>query len=369
MARKKLGYVELEWTCPACSRRNPGSRKSCLGCGLAMPEGLSFELPAQQTLDTSAETEAQVAAGPDIHCPYCGARNPGNAQKCVQCSGDLSEGVRRAQGQVLGALQTEKLPDVACPHCGAMNQATAVKCVQCGGPLPKQSASRPPHIIPQQPVPPNQSAPAKRSSPFVWLMLAFIGLVGCAVLFTILTNSKTTETIATVRQVEWSYAIHVEQLMPVTREDWRDRVPAGAQISSCTRRVRRTVPDPVPGATEVCGTPYVRDTGTGKGEVVQDCQYQVTDDWCKYTVQEWQVVNDVVAKGTDLNPHWPAVSLLAGQREKGRSESYKVLLDADGKNYTYSPKDLQSFRAFTPGSRWVITVNALGGVRSLRPAS
>jgi hypothetical protein len=29
MAEKELGYVELEWRCPSCGNRNPGSAKKC----------------------------------------------------------------------------------------------------------------------------------------------------------------------------------------------------------------------------------------------------------------------------------------------------------------------------------------------------
>ncbi|MBM3190390.1 MAG: hypothetical protein FJZ90_16940, partial [Chloroflexi bacterium] len=121
MARKRLGYIELEWTCPSCSSRNPGTTKTCHTCGAAMPDDIQFELPAEQKLDTSEETAKRVAAGPDIHCPYCGARNPGDAKVCAQCGGDLTQGAKRAAGEVLGAFKTGPAPEVACPSCGAPN--------------------------------------------------------------------------------------------------------------------------------------------------------------------------------------------------------------------------------------------------------
>jgi ribosomal protein L40E len=356
MANKTVGYVDLEWTCPSCGARNPGSKKSCQTCGTVMPENMQFELPAKQELDTSAETAARVAAGPDIHCPYCGARNAGDAKVCSQCGGDLSEGARRAAGKVLGALETGPVPDVICPHCGKSNPATATKCSSCGGTLEKA----PP------PKEPSAEAPKKRFP--TWLIgVILIALLGCCAAVYLLTRGSS-QSVGVVKDVQWTYTIEIEQLTPVTREAWRDQVPAGAQVAKCERRVRRTVSDPVPGATEVCGTPYVVDTGTGKGKVVKDCQYQVTDDWCQYSATEWQATSPRVATGRDFNPTWPTLSLRSDQREHGRVENYKVVFMVNDKSYNYSPSKLQDFRQFQLGSKWTIKTNVLGGVTVVEPA-
>jgi hypothetical protein len=109
------------------------------------------------------------------------------------------------------------------------------------------------------------------------------------------------------------------------------------------------------------------DTGTGHGEVVQDCEYRVYEDQCEYTVQEWREVDTLTLSGQDREPRWPSVALGANQREGDRDESYKVFLDADGKDYTHTVGDPEAWAQFTIGSRWEITTNALGGVRSLEP--
>ena len=354
MVKKTLGYVDLEWTCPSCGTRNSGTVKSCRQCGTAMPQDMQFELPAQQKLDTTAETAAGVAAGPDIHCPYCGARNRGDATVCTQCGGDLSQGTRRAEGQVLGALQTGPVPEVICPHCGQSNPATRTKCSSCGGNLERTKVEAKPGPV----------APRKKG-PLLWIVLALIALLGCGLIFTLLRGSSETE--AVVKDVQWSYVIQIEELKPTTHENWRDQVPSKARLGDCTRKVRRTQSEPAPGATEVCGTPYVQDTGTGKGKVVQDCTYQITDDWCRYTVEEWTLASKEVASGHDFNPTWPTVKTGADQREGSRSEQYQVDLDADGKRLVYHPRDLPEFRRFELGSAWIVKTNALGGVTSVQP--
>ncbi len=357
MVKKTLGYVELEWTCPSCGARNPGTEQICQSCGAKMPEDTEFESPVQQELDTSAETVARVAAGPDIHCPYCGARNPGNATSCAQCGGDLSEGAKRARGKTLDAYRTGPVPDVTCPHCGTANPATATKCSSCGGNLERE-----------KPTPEPAAPPTKKSTPLLVGLFLLASLVCFFVGFFVIFRGSS-ESVAFVQKVEWVYTIELEELGPVTREDWRDEVPSDAQLGSCESKVRRTVSEPVAGAEEVCGTPYVVDTGTGKGEVVQDCEYRVYDDWCKYAVDDWQPADPVVEKGDDLNPVWPDLNLRSDrQRESGRSEKFTVTFDDDGKTCVYSPDSLQEFRQFEIGSKWTVETNMLGGVTSVEPA-
>ena len=104
MAQKTEGFIELEWTCPSCQSNNPGPQKTCQNCGSPQPDDVTFHLPGEAKLKTDEATAEMAAAGPDIHCPYCGARNPGNAAECTQCGGDLSGGTHRQAGQVVGAF-------------------------------------------------------------------------------------------------------------------------------------------------------------------------------------------------------------------------------------------------------------------------
>lgn len=76
-----------------------------------------------------------------------------------------------------------------------------------------------------------------------------------------------------------------------------DEAPSGADIATCEARVRYTQAEPAANAEKVCGTPYVLDQGSGFGKVVQDCQYNVYDQWCEYQSLTWTIINTVVAEG------------------------------------------------------------------------
>jgi DNA-directed RNA polymerase subunit RPC12/RpoP len=58
--------------------------------------GCKFELPNHQVLITDEAAKAKAAAGADIHCPYCGTRNPAGTKTCSHCGGDLTEGKRES---------------------------------------------------------------------------------------------------------------------------------------------------------------------------------------------------------------------------------------------------------------------------------
>jgi len=317
-------------------------------------------LPAEQKLVTDQAQVAEVERGPDIHCPYCGTRNPAGATYCSQCGGPLQGGRARQAGQVLGAYSDQKAPDIACPFCGTLNPASAVKCQKCGGALKKAPAPGP-----KAPVP---SGCGRRW----WIAAAVLALVIIAGigLVTVL-SARTTDVVGMVQAVTWERSIPVMEQRPVEYSDWKDKVPAGAQDITCEKKVRSVQSQPAAGAEEVCGTPYVKDTGSGKGKVVQDCEYRIYDQWCRYSRLEWKEVNRIVARGADLNPQWPDVTLGAGQREgDARAEQYTVTFKVEDQNkaYQYSLNEPADFVQFAPGSRWTLKVNTFGAVTGVAPA-
>ena len=359
MTQETLGYIELEWTCKRCNTKNPGTQKMCSGCGAPMETGDQFELPAQQVLTTEPEKAEASVAGPDVHCPYCGARNPAGAKTCSQCQAELGGATAREAGQVLGAFQTGPVAEQPCPYCGQPNPPNASRCGKCGGDLIKKPAPTP------------GSAPAAPTGRNRLGMILGVGalilLCICAITFFAL-STRTTDATGVVQSLSWERTIQIMEQRPVTHETWQDQLPAGADKGACTRRVRSTQPQPAPGAEKVCGTPYVIDPGSGKGQVVQDCNYNVYDDWCKYTSREWQVVNQLVARGSDMSPRWPESSLRSDQRQGEQGETYLVTLLSQDKKYTYTASNAAEFARFTHGSQWTFKVNALGGVSSLQPA-
>ena len=357
MTQETVGYVELEWTCRQCSRRNPGERKTCASCGAAMASDAAFELPAQQELLQDQGKLARAVLGPDIACGFCGTRNAADAKTCKQCSADLTQGKARSSGQAVGALQTAPLPEMACPFCGAMNPTGATKCKQCNGNLAAAPASV-------------TARPAQPANPR-WLWLAVAAVIGLCVLGMILFSamgSRRTETVATVESVQWQRTVAILGLRPVTASTWQDEAPSGADIATCEARVRYTQAEPAANAEKVCGTPYVLDQGSGFGKVVQDCQYNVYDQWCEYQSLTWTIINTVVAEGADLSPAWPQTLAAQDEREGERSERYSVLFSDDGQQITYTPDNADEFAQFAPGSRWSLTVNGFGDITDLQPA-
>jgi ribosomal protein L40E len=357
LAKETVGYVRLEWTCPNCGAKNPGPQKLCSGCGAAQPADVKFEQAAQEEIITDEAELSRAQAGPDVHCPYCGARNPAGTKICTQCGGDLSEAAARASGEVVGAHQAGPAPDVPCPACGTLNPATALKCSKCGSSMaqPKAAAAQP------------VAASQVSRGPLMYIVAAVAVVLlliagACCVL-----STRTSDVTANVESASWTRSIAVEALMPAKHQAWRDQIPSSAAMGACRQEVRSIQDNPAPNSQKVCGTPYTVDKGSGYGEVVQECKYQVYDDLCDYTVQEWQIVDTARLSGSDLNPRWPEPQLNAGQRAGERQETYQIVFDNDGKKYTYSPGDAAEFAKFPVGSRWTLKVNAFG-VSDVQPA-
>ncbi len=353
MARKTIGYTELEWTCPSCGTRNPGTANLCTNCQAPMPTDVQFEQAAEDKLITDAARIEAAKGGPDIHCPFCGARNTATATTCVQCMADLTEGVKREKGQVIGAHRAKPAPDVACPACGTMNPASATTCQQCGASLAETRAK-------PAPAP---AAPAGNPN-LVWIIGGVVGFIVLACIAFFVLANRTEDVVGTVSDVQWVYTIAIEELRPVEREAWQDELPSGAEVLSCSEEVRSTQSNPAPNSVEVCGTPYTVDTGTGVGEVVQDCEYQVYDDLCRYTVEEWQAVDQVQLTGNDLNPRWPEFRPVAGQREGDRRTNYVIVFRTDGDTYEYEASESE-FNQAEIGSEWILKINTFNQVTEI----
>jgi ribosomal protein L40E len=351
MAKKTLGYVELEWECPSCHTRNTGAAKTCAQCGAPRPEETGYQQAPEEKLITDEAKIAAAKAGPDIFCAYCGAANSATAKVCKQCGADLAEGAATGSGQVLGAWRQEAAAPVNCPSCGAPNPATAFKCSQCGAPLRQQSVKAPPPRV-----------PAGRNRMLPFLIAGAVGIVILAVVL-IAAASRRTSVIGEVVGANWRRSISVEALVPVVLEAWEDDIPSGVQVGRCTQKLYKVQDDPAPDAREVCGTAYVVDTGSGYGEVQQDCRYEIYADWCDYESTAWRPIAPIVLQGSDLNPVWPPQELGQNQRAAGRSENYAITFNVDGKSYVYHPASEPDFTRFSPGTEWRLQVNSLGNVR------
>ncbi len=370
MTKKTLGYVHLEWTCPNCETRNPGPQKVCSSCGMPQPEDVEFEQPGQEKF---VEDEAEIAkakAGPDIHCYYCGSRNPADAETCSQCGAALTEGAARASGEILGAHHHGPAQKITCSACGMENEPDAAKCVQCGASLAQPKPEPPP---PQPEAPPTKQSRANTLGIVIGVALLLLICAGCITFFVL--SNRTEDTTGQIQACEWTREIAIEQLVPVSYEAWRDEIPAGANIGRCTEKVHHTESRPTGQTREVCGTPYTVDTGSGYGEVVQDCEteqimeeVEIYAKSCEYTVNAWQVVDKATLSGSDPNPRWPELRPQLNQREGERDESYQFTFKTEAGTYTYRTGNANLFAQCQPGNRWILRVNTFNTVTDIEPA-
>lgn len=361
MAKKTLGYVEMEWICPRCGSKNPGPQKTCSTCGGPQPVEVKFQQRKAQQLIKGEEAEKIAQARPDVHCSFCGARNQWDAVVCVQCGADLKGAQQRTQGEVAGAFSSAPAPDKPCPSCGQLNPAGALRCSNCGASM--EAAAAP--VLP--------SAGAKKPlklSPAL-LAVGIIGVIALVVLCIVLASSSgKTETVsAAVQSTSWMTQVAVEAFQPVSRQGWLTDIPAEAQMGVCEYRFAYTSSEPQPVSTEVCGTPYTIDQGTGFGQVVQDCEYEVYAEYCDYTINEWVEADRLQLQGSDLFPQLPQAALASDERLGDSNAVYTILFDTGQGVLPYETTDLYLFQQAQPGSRWQLEINRSGKVVSAQPES
>jgi rubrerythrin len=219
MARKKIGHIELQWACPNCGSLNPGPEKHCGNCGAPQPEDVEFTQAKRQELIKDEEKIAKAQAGADIHCPYCSARNSAGVEICHQCGGDLSEGVKRESGQVVGAFVAGPEALVTCPHCGTENPDLAVTCQQCGGSLAGEGES-----VEKAEQGPTPSSGLSRSRLMIIAAVVAVLILACGAYFFF--ANRTNPTVGVVESISWERSIPVEALVPVEYQDWQDEIPA-----------------------------------------------------------------------------------------------------------------------------------------------
>ncbi|HXF85684.1 MAG TPA: zinc ribbon domain-containing protein [Anaerolineales bacterium] len=347
--RRTLGFIENEWSCPNCGTRNKGSVRTCENCGAPQPENVQFELPAEGKFVSDEVARRVAEAGADIHCAFCGTRNPADATTCSQCGADLKEGKRREAGRIMQAPPAQPKV-VKCDNCGSENPSNNATCSNCGSPLPRM-------VVPQMAT----SATAGTGKPTVkkktnWLLVGGVlaTLAVCCLAIGALFLFPASSVEATVISVHWQTSVPVQEIQPVRYTNERGSPPSNAYDVSCHDESR-----------EVCEQKTI-DRGNGYSEVVEECE-TVTDTFCSYTVDEWQTVQTYTLEGNDLQPIYESPSLTSEQRLGDPSEEFTVTFSTEKGEKTYSPTTIAEFQQFTIGSTWTLKLNALGGVVSVEP--
>jgi len=355
--RRTLGYVQNEWTCPNCSTRNKGGIKTCENCGAPQPENVQFDLGADQKLVTDQEQVKAAQAGADIHCGFCGTRNPATAETCSQCGGDLKEGKAREAGRLMQAPPPQPKV-VTCSRCGTENPGTNTTCSNCGAPLPRVVPAQP--NAAQQPVaksglasaaPLNAKTKNKRNLFIIGGVIACLAVV-CVTVLALVFPSATVQ--ATVVDVHWQTNVPVQEIQAIRHTDERGNPPSDAYDESCHTESR-----------DVCEQKTI-DKGNGYSEVVEECHTE-TDQYCSYTVDEWKTIQNYPLEGNDLRPVYESPNYSSDQRLGNQSEELTVTFSTEKGDKTYSPGTVSEFQQFDIGSQWTLKLNAFGGVISVEP--
>ncbi|HNB40421.1 MAG TPA: zinc ribbon domain-containing protein [Anaerolineales bacterium] len=351
MQRRSKGVVQLEWVCPNCDTRNPGPVKNCQNCGAPQPDNVQFQRAADEKLITDEKVVQAAKAGADIHCGFCGTRNPATAETCSQCGADLKEGKARQAGQVMQAApSTPKV--VTCSNCGSENSGSAKTCTNCGAPIKLPQAKAPAPIAASAQA--GKVAAQANKKPVNWLVAGGIGavLVMCCIAVLMLFVFPSRSVTGTVSGVSWQTSVPVQEVQPVNYSNERGNPPSDAYNVSC-----RT------DSQEVCEDKTI-DKGNGYAEVVTEC-HTVKDQYCSYTVDEWTTIQTYDLNGTDLNPEYSSPNISSDQRLGNSSTQLQVYFSTSDGELTYSPNSVTEFQQYQPGSQWTLKLNAVGSVLSV----
>ncbi|MFT3894968.1 MAG: zinc ribbon domain-containing protein [Anaerolineales bacterium] len=359
--RRTLGYIQNEWTCPNCNTRNKGGSKTCENCGAPQPENVQFELGADQKFVTDEAQIKAAEAGADIHCGFCGTRNPATAETCSQCGADLKEGKARKSGRIMQAPPPPPKV-ITCSRCGTENPGMNTTCSNCGAPLPRVTspaqAAQPvmkPAMTPGglSPAAPLKAKTNNRRNLFlIGGILSCLAIVCVTVFALFVIPSATVE--ATVADVHWQTNVPVQEIQAVRYTNERGNPPSDAYDKSCHTESK-----------DVCEQKTV-DKGNGYSEVVEECHTE-TEQYCSYTVDEWKTIRDYPLQGNDLQPIYESPNYSSNQRLGDKTEELSVTFSTSKGDKNYSPSSITEFQQFDIGSKWTLKLNAFGGVVSVQP--
>ncbi|MBT3338743.1 MAG: hypothetical protein HN855_05170 [Anaerolineae bacterium] len=347
MSKRSSGFIQLEWECPQCDARNPGPEGSCLSCGAPQPDDVEFVAPAERKFIKDEKMLKHAKAGADIYCAFCETRNAATAETCSQCGAELAEGEKRKAGAEVRQRAAAKM--VNCPNCEAENPSSNSTCQECGAPLERQKVASAQFAPKGKAAAPSQKdAPKKRH----WIIGVILLLIACCIGGLFFFFSPSEDITGTVSDVRWETSISVQEEQEVRHNNERGSAPSGAYDVSCHTE-----------SEETC-TERTVDQGNGFAEVVQDCTTS-SEEYCSYSMLEWQTLETLTLDGSDYNPRYAEPSLATGQRLGGESADYSVNFSTEKGLLEYSPSDLTEYQQFQLGSDWTLSLNRLGNIVSV----
>jgi len=197
-----------------------------------------------------------------------------------------------------------------------------------------------------------QVAPKKPNWILIGGILAFLAV--CCVAVGALFFFPTSSVQATVTDVHWQTNVPVQEIQAVNYSNEAGSPPSDAYNISCHDESRN-----------VCEQKTI-DKGNGYSEVVEECHTE-TQQYCSYTVDEWQTIQTYTLDGNDLQPVYDTPIVASDQRVGDESAELTVTFSSDKGVKTYSPGTVTEFQQFDVGSTWTLKLNALGGVVSVEP--
>jgi hypothetical protein len=243
-------------------------------------------------------------------CNFCGTdKLRGKTQRfCPNC-GAPQEAKNRyfPTEQDMIAVENDNYQgvDKLCSACGTANSATSSFCSQCGSAMTGTKNAELKVDAASTPVP--ESEPPKKRS--WWVTLLIFTMLLSITFFIVNYFWRDTVTLELVSS-EWQREIKIEQLQAVQDSAWCDVKPVAAYsvLRKSEVRSHKQIPD-----GETCRTDKV-DRGDGTFVAKKVCMSKfrnepVYSDKCYFTVNRWQYVRTLTAKGTDKQPKDPELVL------------------------------------------------------------
>jgi hypothetical protein len=356
---------ELVWTCEHCGFQNLGRYKNCQKCGAPQSKDTKFHRPSDGPKEVTDPRLVQMAMnGPDVHCPYCGTRNPNGARLCSQCGGELRGGKIRETGDVdtkedEGVYHGEYKPPDEEDENAEVDQVFAAP---------------PPTSYPRQRYTPVQQSILESTNN---TLLTNIGigaivvlLVGIFIWYAYMKWFKVTEVPVTLNSFSWKTEIHIGEIFTYHEGGWS--IPPGGRKTGSEERFtgryyQKQVCEQVsvPKSEQyVCGETCV-DLGNGfencsdrmctRNWTEMETQCHQEDDysrpiyetWYFYDIDRWTQTRTVTASSLDNEPYWPEFNLAPGESEGDRTVMFVVnYTDELGETHTltsYNPTDWDWF--------------------------
>jgi hypothetical protein len=303
------------------------------------------------------------------HCPECGAAQdptkryfPSDAEKVA------------VKDDYAGA-------DRICESCKHPNGAKATFCAGCGAPLAEAGAAkvRSDRVAPagrafaadtakaaEAELGAGAKAPLRAKKSSRWWIYTLVIVAALVVAIYMLCIRKKSGSFEVTAQT-WERRIEIEEYVEKSGANWRDSLPAGAELGFCSdKEFAKAVP-------EDCHTRQV-DQGDGTYKEQTECapaKSAVIKPWCSYTVRSWEVQDQLAARTTgdagDART-WPTspyptqvTQRLGARREKRRVELLKVELKGTGGTHSCEVGEAL-WTELTPGTK------AKGSVRGVSDA-